>query len=174
MAQPFIGEVKIFTGNFAPSGWAFCDGQRIQIPQNTALFSLLGTTYGGDGQTDFAVPDMQGRAPMHPGSGPGLTSRLLGERGGVETVALTSVSQLPPHSHEIIGDGEDGDSVNPNLSFPGAGNQLWSDPAVSNLTPMATDTLSSVGATTPSAHNNMHPFLTLSFIIALQGAFPNP
>ena len=103
MSEPFIAEIKIFAGNFAPRGYAFCDGQLLQIAQNTALFSLVGTTYGGDGRVTFGIPDLQGRAPMHPGNGPGLTSRRLGNRAGVERVILTE-AQMAAHTHSVRGE----------------------------------------------------------------------
>ena len=112
MSEPFIGEIRIFAGNFAPRGWAFCDGQLLPIASNTALFSLIGTTYGGDGETTMALPDLQGRAPMHSGFGPGLTSRRLGQRGGVSTVTL-SEAQMPSHTHTMQGSLQYGDDNDP-------------------------------------------------------------
>jgi len=106
MSEPFIAEIRIFAGDFAPRGWAFCDGQLLPVAQNTALFSLIGTTYGGDGRTTTALPNMQGRSPMHPGRGPGLTAKRLGQRGGVEAVTL-SEAQIPSHSHTLVGSNEE-------------------------------------------------------------------
>ena len=112
MSEPFIAEIRIFAGNFAPRGWAFCNGQLLPISQNTALFSLIGTTYGGDGRTTTALPNLQGCAPMHPGNGPGLTSRRLGQRGGAETITLTE-AQMPQHQHSAVGSTTDGKEEKP-------------------------------------------------------------
>ena len=168
MSEPFIAEVRIFAGNFAPRGWAFCNGQLLPISQNTALFSLIGTTYGGDGRTTTALPNLEGRAPMHPGRGPGLTSRRLGQRGGVETVTL-SEAQMPNHNHSLSGSGEDGNSQNPGGNHFGAGTFMYRTP--SNLQPGAEQTLPQTGGS--QAHNNMQPFLTMNFIIALVGLYPS-
>ena len=115
MSEPFIAEIRIFAGNFAPRGWAFCDGQLLPISQNTALFALIGTTYGGDGRTTTALPNLQGRAPMHPGRGPGLTSRRLGQNGGSETITLTE-AQLPNHTHGVEVSGRVGSDNDPSAS----------------------------------------------------------
>ena len=174
MSEPFIAEVRIFPGNFAPRNWAFCNGQLLPIAQNTALFSLVGTTYGGDGRTTFGVPGLQGRAPMGWGNGPGLTTRRLGERGGVESTSLTS-AQMPAHNHGLRASGSAVDEEG--TSYPGnavTGVTDLSDaiygPAAS-LTPMHPAALTSVGGGQP--HNNMQPYLTLNFIIALVGLFPS-
>jgi microcystin-dependent protein len=169
MSEPFIAEIRIFAGNFAPRGWAFCNGQLLPISQNTALFSLIGTTYGGDGRTTTALPDLQGRAPMHPGRGPGLTDKRLGERGGVEQVTLTE-AQMPNHSHSLIGDDNDGDTTNPQNAAVGAGNQLFAAPGAAT-TPMASQSLPMAGGS--QAHNNMQPYLAMNFIIALVGLYPS-
>lgn len=173
MSEPFIAEIRIFAGNFAPRSWAFCDGQLLPIAQNTALFSLIGTTYGGDGRTTTALPNMQGRAPMHPGRGPGLTSRRLGERTGVETVTLTE-AQLPNHSHTMKADGNSGgplgggaNASNPVGNYLGASVKYSS--STSSLTTMSDTSVS--GGSQP--HNNMQPYLTMNFIIALQGLYPS-
>jgi len=169
MSEPFIAEIRIFAGNFAPRSWAFCDGQLLPISQNTALFSLIGTTYGGDGRSTTALPNLQGRAPMHPGRGPGLTARRLGQRGGVATVTL-SEAQMPQHNHSAIVSEEDGRDNDPgNTEYVGAGDQMWG-PA-NNMGPMANQTLPDAGGS--QAHNNMQPFLTINFIIALQGLYPS-
>ena len=167
MPDAFVAEIRIFAGNFAPTGWAFCDGQLLPISQNTALFSLLGTTYGGDGKSTFALPDLQGRAPMQPGQGPGLSLRDLGETGGTETVTLLA-SEMPFHTHVLIGDGNDGNSTNVQDHYIGTGNQLFNPPAA--LGAMQNQSLPPAGGDLP--HNNLHPYLTLTFIIALQGLFP--
>lgn len=163
MSEPFIAEIRIFAGNFAPRSWAFCDGQLLPIAQNTALFSLIGTTYGGDGRTSMALPNMQGRSPMHPGNGPGLTPRRLGERVGTETVILNE-AEIPSHTHTIFGT-ETGDERTPVNNYM---EDLFYD-----STPNANSgaTVSNVGGTQP--HNNMQPYLALNFIIALDGLFPS-
>jgi len=170
MSEPFVAEIRIFAGNFAPRGWAFCNGQLLPISQNTALFSLIGTTYGGDGRTTTALPDLQGRAPMHPGRGPGLTARRLGERGGVETVTL-SEAQMPNHNHTVEGSVRTGNQDDPNGQYPaiGVGATLWG--AASNLVAMASQALPDTGGS--QAHNNMQPYLTMNFIIALVGLYPS-
>jgi microcystin-dependent protein len=168
MSEPFIAEVRIFAGNFAPRGWAFCDGQLLPIAQNTALFSLIGTTYGGDGRTTTALPNLQGRAPMHPGRGPGLTSRRLGERLGVETVTL-SESQLPSHTHGVNSFGTP-DSATPAGDKGIGAAPIYGDAAGTKVN-MAANAVGSVGG--GQAHNNMQPYLGLNFIIALQGLYPS-
>lgn len=171
MSEPFIAEIRIFAGNFAPRGWAFCDGQLMPIAQNTALFSLLGTTYGGDGRSTTALPNLQGRAPMHPGRGPGLTSRRLGERGGVETVTLTE-AQMPSHTHQLRGDEDAGEQNTPvaNVTATVRANQrLYAAPAA--LGPMAARSAGVVGGS--QGHENMHPFLAINYIIALVGLYPS-
>lgn len=170
MSEPFIGEVRIWAGNFAPRSWAFCNGQVLPISQNTALFSLLGTTYGGDGRSTFALPDLQGRAPMQPGTGPGLTSRQLGEKGGVETVTLTT-AQLPAHNHNWAAQSRRGDLADPagrSLARASSGNAYH---APGNPVQMASNAIGEAGGSSP--HNNMQPYLALSFIIALQGIYPS-
>ena len=174
MSNPFVAEVRIFTGNFAPKGWALCDGQLLPISQNTALFSLLGTTYGGDGKSNFALPNLQGCAPMQAGQGPGLSLRDLGETSGEQTVTLLQ-TEMPAHSHTA--------QATTDLTTPNASpaNNIWASgqkgfgnvytPSVSGqnvqMNPLGT---SIAGGNLP--HNNMPPFLGLTFIIALQGVFP--
>lgn len=167
MADPFVAEIRIFPFTFAPKGWAFCDGQIMPISQNTALFSLLGTTYGGDGKSTFALPDLQGSVPMHPGQGQGLSLRDLGEMSGVETVTLL-VSEMPAHAHQMRAIGAIADQPDPT-------NKIWgrttANPYVNSqngqMSPFA---LAMTGGSLP--HNNMQPYLTLNFCIALQGVFP--
>src|SRR5262245_24438469 len=168
MADPFVAEIRIFPFNFAPKGWAFCDGQLLPLSQNTALFSLLGTTYGGNGKSNFALPDLQGRAPMHPGQGPGLSLHDLGETGGSETVTLLE-SEIPAHSHGIFAAPSlvSGDSNTPAGNAFAKSSQGNVYTAAANLTQLASQTFSTVGGDQP--HNNFMPYLTLNFCIALQG-----
>ncbi len=170
MTDPFVAEIRIFAFNFAPQGWAFCDGQVLPISQNTALFSLLGTTYGGDGRSTFALPNLQGRAPMQPGQGPGLTNRVLGESAGSDTVTLLA-SELPNHRHAANGSNGPANLQAPASDrVPGrAGSPVYLD-TPANPTPMAPSALAPAGGNQP--HNNLMPYLTLSFNIALQGVFP--
>lgn len=165
----FVGEVRIFAGTFAPNGWAFCNGQLLPISQNTALFSLLGTFYGGDGQSTFALPDLRGRVPIHPEQGPGLTNRLLGETGGSETHVLAT-AEMPAHTHTVAASSANGAADSP------AGRVMARSPAAipqyaaspdADLSGMA---VSNSGGDQP--HNNMQPYLTVTYIIALQGIFP--
>src|SRR5256885_731224 len=152
--DPFVAEIRIFPFNFAPKGWAFCDGQILPLSQNTALFSLLGTTYGGDGKSNFALPNMQGNAPMHPGQGPGLSLHDLGETGGSETVSLLE-SEIPSHSHALIASAADGISTSPagNLWAQGVGVQVWSTGPV-NVN-FSDNALAPAGGDQP--HNNLQP-----------------
>lgn len=169
MSDPFIAEIKIFGGNFAPRGYAFCDGQLLPIAQNTALFSLIGTTYGGDGRTTTALPNLQGRAAMHPGQGPGLTNRRLGEAGGVETVTLTE-SQLPPHNHALQATEEDAVQTDPTgMAYAVADSDVYKEEAATMVN-MPGET-SNTGGSQP--HNNMQPYLALNYIIALVGIYPS-
>jgi microcystin-dependent protein len=170
MSDPFVAEIRIFPFNFAPKGWAFCDGQILPLSQNTALFSLLGTTYGGDGKSNFALPNMQGNAPMHPGQGPGLSLHDLGETGGSETVSLLE-SEIPSHSHTLkadVLDIADTNAVSPNASLAlSSGGTLYQ--SASNGA-MSDNAITPAGGDQP--HNNMQPYLTLNFCIALQGVYP--
>jgi microcystin-dependent protein len=170
VADPFVAEIRIFPFNFAPKGWAWCDGQILPISQNTALFSLVGTTYGGNGQSTFALPDLQGSAPMHPGQGPGLSLHDLGEESGVETVTLLQ-SEIPAHTHRLSAqttDNADVTNPNPGSTFaPSTGGTLYQN---TSNTQLASQALPVVGGSQP--HNNMQPYLTLYFNIALQGVFP--
>jgi microcystin-dependent protein len=172
VADPFVAEIRIFPFNFAPKGWAWCDGQLLPLSQNTALFSLLGTTYGGNGKSNFALPDLQGRAPMHPGQGPGLSLHDLGETGGSETVTLLE-SEIPAHSHAYRGVSEAGEENDPAGATLGVtiGNTMYLNPATgAPLVSMAPEALAPAGGDQP--HNNLQPYLTFYFCIALQGVFP--
>src|SRR4030088_727906 len=169
MADPFVAEIRIFPFNFAPKGWAWCDGQLMPLSQNTALFSLLGTTYGGDGKSNFALPNMQGNAPMHPGQGPGLSLHALGETGGSETVTLLE-SEMPAHSHNWTVSKADGidTNVTNELLAKGIGIGLYAAPGP--ITQLDQNAIQPAGGDQP--HNNMMPYLTLFFCIALQGVYP--
>jgi microcystin-dependent protein len=170
MADPFVAEIRIFPFNFAPTGWAFCDGQLMPISQNTALFSLLGTTYGGDGKSTFALPDMQGNAPMQPGQGPGLSLHDLGETGGSEFVTLIE-SEIPAHTHQLRASLDDADLQIPTPTRSLAKSQGGNMYATAGpLVAMSPNALPPAGGSLP--HNNMQPYLTLNFCIALQGVFP--
>ena len=170
MSEPFVAEIKIFAGNFAPTGWATCDGQLLSISQNTALFSLLGTTFGGDGRSNFALPNLQGRAPMAPGQGPGLSDHQLGESSGTEYVSL-GVNELPSHNHNFMAANFPGDSNQPtNNAIARSSEGAVYSTATSPLVQLSPNALAPTGDYSP--HNNMQPYLTLTFIIALQGVFP--
>lgn len=172
MADPFVAEIRIFPFNFAPKGWAFCNGQLMPLSQNTALFSLLGTTYGGDGKSNFALPDLQGRTPMHPGQGPGLSLRDLGEQSGSETVTLLE-SEIPVHSHSMAAATDPAEAPSPSPNRTPArprGGAAYQTDSSSNLVEMAPQTLAVTGSDAP--HNNMQPYLTFYFCIALTGVFP--
>jgi microcystin-dependent protein len=172
VSDQFVAEIRIFPFNFPPTGWAFCNGQLMPISQNTALFSLLGTTYGGDGKSTFALPDLQGNAPMQPGQGQGLSQRFLGEMSGTETVTLL-VSEIPLHSHGLQAQNASGNRTNPignALARASAGNAYIPPANATGIAPMALQSLPPAGGGLP--HNNMQPYLTLNFCIALQGIFP--
>ena len=169
--DPFLAEIRIFAGNFAPKGWALCNGQLLAIAQNTALFSLLGTTYGGNGTSNFALPNLQGEAPMHAGQGPGLSLRDLGEVGGEQTVTLLQ-TEMPAHTHSLMGTNQLQqlpDPANHTLARANA-NAYVQSPTPGSFEQMSQSAIGSVGGGLP--HNNMPPYLTLTFIIALQGVFP--
>jgi microcystin-dependent protein len=169
MADPFVAEIRIFPFNFAPKGWAWCDGQLLPLSQNTALFSLLGTTYGGDGKSTFALPDIQGRTVMHPGQGPGLSLHDLGETGGSETVTLLE-SEIPSHAHGVTASQPDGVERTPagQLLATGMGISQYQTPGP--LANLASAAIAPAGGDQP--HNNLQPYLTFYFNIALQGVFP--
>jgi microcystin-dependent protein len=171
MSEPFIGQITLFAGNFAPRGWAFCDGQILFIAQNTALFSLLGTTYGGDGRTNFALPDLRGRAPVHMGQGPGLSLYVLGQVGGTENQTLT-VNQIPAHAHttQVFSNTDPATSTTPTNTFLANSGEVPIYANSSNQT-LAGPTTGSSGANQP--FNNVQPYLALNYIIALQGIFPS-
>ena len=169
MSEPFVAEVRIWALNFAPRGWAFCNGQILPIAQNTALFSLVGTTYGGDGRTTFGLPNLQGRAAMHPGRGPGLTARRLGEVGGNDTITLTE-AQVPSHNHTERAFGSlPNDTIPTNNILSRTTINIFSDPG--NLQQMNAESLATTGGS--QAHNNMQPSLVLNFCIALVGIYPS-
>lgn len=166
MAEPFLSEIRMFSFNFPPRGWAMCNGQLLPINQNQALFALLGTTFGGDGRVNFALPDLRGRTPIHVGSG-----HTLGERGGEQAHTLT-ISELPEHTHVLQGTSNDGTVVVPNGNLLARAAPANPFAAPTNLAAMNAATIANVGGS--QAHLNMQPFLTLSFCIALQGIFPSP
>jgi microcystin-dependent protein len=176
MSEPFLGEIRMFGGNFAPRGWAMCNGQLLTISQNTALFSLLGTTYGGDGVRTFGLPNLQGRAPLHSGQGPGLSLRDLGETGGEQTVTLLT-NQLPSHKHVVnCTNNTTADRTAPTggLWAPGAGRRgqkFYASAAANGAPLMSPQALPLAGGSQP--HNNMPPYLVVTFIIALQGIYPS-
>ena len=171
MAEPFVGEIRMFAGNFAPRGWAFCDGQLLAVSQNDALFSLLGTIYGGDGRTTFGLPDLRGRLPLHAGTGPGLSPRRLGAKSGAEKVTLT-VNQLPSHNHEFRGTNDLSASPNPSSNVVSRSTSvdgyIRNEVANQNLN---SDTLTHIGGS--RSHTNIMPYLCVHFIIALFGIYPS-
>jgi microcystin-dependent protein len=167
MGQPYVGEIRIFAGNFAPNGWLSCDGQLLPISENETLFQLIGTTYGGDGQSTFALPDLRGRMPMHQGNG-----MVLAETGGAEQVTLTT-QQIPAHSHPLVGSAANASATSPAGGVPGtmpevATSAYGSDAPLTTLSPQS---VSPVGGSQP--HDNMQPFLCVGFIISLYGIFPS-
>ena len=170
MAQPYVGEIRIFAGNFAPAGWMFCEGQLLPISENETLFQLIGTTYGGDGQSTFAVPDLRGRAPLHMGTGSSGQTFVIGENGGVEQVTLTT-QQIPAHGHPMLASGDNAGTQTP------AGNvaaRSSTDVFTNQFTPvnMAASAIQPVGGSQP--HENMQPYLAVNYIISLFGIFPSP
>jgi microcystin-dependent protein len=171
MADPFVAEIRMFGFNFAPKGWAFCDGQLMPLSQNTALFSLLGTTYGGDGKSTFALPDLQGSSPMHPGQGPGLSLHDLGETGGTEAVTLLE-SEIPFHNHTEMGSNTQSTQQSPtgNFSSGSLAARRYAPAATNPDVTMNPLIIAPAGGSLP--HNNLSPYLVLNFCIALQGVFP--
>ena len=171
MSDQYLGEIRMFAGNFAPQGWALCNGQLLPISQNTALFSLVGTYYGGDGVTTFALPNLQSRVAIHQGQGPGLSPYVLGQQGGTENVTLTT-QQMPQHNHAINTFQGPGASSHPANAILASGSS--DKPYTTNTTDGSTlnpQAVSFVGSSQP--HNNLQPYLTINFIIALQGIYPS-
>lgn len=169
MTDQFLAEIRMFAGNFAPTGWAFCNGQLMPIAQNTALFSLLGTIYGGDGKSNFALPNLQGCAPMHPGQGAGLSPRYVGEQAGVQNVTLIE-TEIPAHTHTLQAVAGPSNQVNPANNSLAFGRYALYNQLTSPSVQMAPTALSPAGQSLP--HNNMQPYLAVNFIIALQGVYP--
>lgn len=169
MAQPYVGEIRLFGGTFAIQGWSFCNGSLLSISQNSTLYQLLGTTYGGDGVNTFGLPDLQGRIPVHQGQGAGLQNYVLGQKGGVQTVTLT-VGQLPSHSHVAMAGAGAAQSSPANASWGGVANNTYG-PGTSANNSMNPGSMAMTGGSQP--HDNMLPFLVLSFIISLYGVFPS-
>lgn len=170
MSSPYIGEIRMFGGNFAPAGWAMCQGQSMAIAQNDALFTLIGTTYGGDGQETFVLPDLQGRAPVHMGQGPGISQNyVIGEKAGVESVTLTT-QQIPLHNHAVTVSQALANQVQPTNQLLGQSTQvlMFTQDTASQFMPATT--LSGAGGSQP--HDNLQPFLVITFIISLFGVFP--
>ena len=170
MAQPYVGELRMFAGNFAPAGWMFCEGQLLPISENETLFQLIGTTYGGDGQSIFALPDLRGRLPVHFGAGPGLQNYILAEMGGVEEVTLT-VQQIPAHNHPAGCLNTDGNSASQNGGLPAGNTTANAYGAMPPSTAMNVAAVAPVGGSQP--HTNFQPYLCIDFIISLFGIFPS-
>jgi len=165
MAQPYVGEIRMFAGNFAPAGWMFCEGQLLPISEYETLFNLIGTTYGGDGQSTFALPDLRGRIPLHFGNG-----FTLAETGGVETVTLT-VSQIPAHSHPFLASGNNATTTNASGNVPATTPNYTPYIAAGANTPLNAQSITAIGGSQP--HNNFQPYLCVDFIISLFGIFPS-
>ncbi len=170
MSEPFVGEIRMFAGNFAPRGWAFCDGQLLAVSQNDALFSLLGTIYGGDGRTTFGLPDLRGRVPIHAGTGPGLSPRRLGAKAGAENVTLTT-NQLPSHTHPVQGTSDPADSTDPATRLPAQATTINLFASSAPTVNFASQAVPNVGGS--RSHTNLMPFLCINFIIALFGIYPS-
>lgn len=170
MSDQFIGEIRMFAGDFAPRGWAFCNGQVLDVSQNSALYSLFGTAYGGDGSTIFGLPDLRGRVPIQAGTGPGLSPRQLGSKTGAEQVTVTE-DQLPPHTHQFHGSADNGLDANPAGNYVASSTTLLPYSETEALdTNMATGAVSSAGGS--GFHDNVMPFLCINFIVALSGIYP--
>ena len=175
MSEPYVGEIRMFAGNFAPRGWALCDGQLLAVSQNDALFSLLGTIYGGDGRTTFGLPDMRGRIPIHQGQGPSLSMRRLGAKFGAETERLT-INQMPSHTHSARANSFTAESVDPRGAYLGntteTGVELYDTfKSLSSIVSLNEKTISNAGASI--SHTNMMPSICVNFIIALVGVYPS-
>ena len=170
MSEPFVGEIRMFAGNFAPRGWALCDGQWLAISQNDALFSLLGTIYGGDGQATFALPDLRGRLPIHAGTGPGLSPRQLGSKGGTENVTLVA-NQLPAHTHAMMGSADRADARNPRRRILGTSAEPFY--AAPSAAPVSLHQSSIAASGGGQPHPNLMPYVCVNFIIALFGIYPS-
>lgn len=171
MAQPYVGEIRMFAGNFAPAGWMFCDGQLLPISENETLFQLIGTTYGGDGQSTFALPNLQSRIPLHMGAGAGGTTYTLAEMGGVEEVTLT-VQQIPSHSHPLLASSQTASQATPTSNLLATPTALDPYRVGSGNTALAPQVVGPVGGSQP--HTNVQPFLCINYIISLFGIFPSP
>lgn len=170
MSSPYVGEIRMFAGNFAPAGWALCQGQTLAIADNDTLFNLIGTTYGGDGQTTFNLPDLQGRAPLHMGQGPGRSNYVLGEKDGVEMVTVTP-QLLPAHTHAMVVSTDAAEQITGEGAVPAAPPQLAMYYSAPPTSPLNTSTMTATGGSQP--HDNMVPFLCVNFIISLFGIFPS-
>lgn len=171
MSSPYVGEIRMFAGSFAPAGWAFCNGQLMAISENDTLFTLIGTTYGGDGQSTFGLPDLQGRVPIHAGQGPGITQNYqLGEKAGVESVTL-GIQQIPVHNHALVASAAAGSSSSPANNVLAASNTVSMYKAGTPNAPMNAAMIGTAGGSQP--HDNFQPYLCVSFIISLFGVFPN-
>lgn len=170
MSEPFLGEIQMVGFNFAPRGWAFCHGSILSIAQNDALFALLGTTYGGDGQSTFALPDLRGRIPLNQGQGAGLSNRVIGEIGGTESVTLTQ-QQMPSHTHQVMAGATGARTSTPNGNMLASGEADVFSRASGSEVGLAPTQLAPAGSTLP--HENMQPVLAVNFIIALEGIFPS-
>lgn len=170
MAQPYVGEIRIFAGNFAPAGWMFCEGQLLPISENETLFQLIGTTYGGDGQSTFALPDIRGRLPIHQGQGTG-SAYIMGQSGGAEEVTLTT-QQIPAHNHPLLASADPGGAITP------AGNTLGAGASVQVYRPIGANVPANAGSVGPAGgsqpHTNFQPYICMNYIISLFGIFPSP
>ncbi len=171
MSESYVGEIRMFGGNYAPQGWAFCDGSLLSIADNDVLFGIIGTTYGGDGQTTFALPDLRGRVPIHQGGGPGLSNRVIGEAGGAEAVTVIP-AQLPAHTHVPMANSANGNADSPaNAFWSASGTTTQFVPGAQANNPMKAGSVGATGGNQP--HDNMLPFTTISFIISLYGIYPS-